>query len=257
MKQYVVDAFTKKVFKGNPAAVCVMDKWLDDTLMQKIAIENNLSETAFTIKNKDHYALRWFTPGGEIDLCGHATLATAYVITHFIEPNTDTIHFDTKSGVLNVTKEKELLTLDFPSYHPTQIPVTKEMIQALGVTPIEAYMDADLVCVLDSEEKLRNLHPNQELVRQLEGVTLHVTTQGKDFDCITRSFAPKCNVDEDPVCGRGHCHVIPVWANKLKKNNFIAYQASKRGGILYCRYTNERTYLSGYAVLYAQSEIYV
>lgn len=257
MKQYIVDAFTEEVFKGNPAAVCVMDEWIDESLMKKITIENNLSETAFTVKEGDHYHLRWFTPGGEIDLCGHATLATAYVITHFIKPDTTEVHFDTLSGQLNVTRQSDLLTLDFPSYNPVEIPVTQQMTEAIGVEPIKAYMDADMVLVVKSEEEIKNLTPNQALIQQLDGVTLHVTAVGKEFDCVTRSFAPKCHVAEDPVCGRGHCHVIPLWAKELNKNELTAYQASSRTGILYCRYAGERTYLSGKAVLYAISELHI
>ncbi len=256
MKQYIVDAFTEEVFKGNPAAVCVMERWLDEELMQKIAIENNLSETAFAVKDGKKYHLRWFTPGGEVDLCGHATLATAYVITHFIEPEETTVHFQTLSGLLHVTRNDELLTLDFPSYHPKQIPVTEQMTQAIGTTPAEAYMGADMVLILKSEEQVKNLVPNQSIIKQMDGLALHVTALGSDYDCVTRSFVPKCNVAEDPVCGRGHCHVIPVWAEKLGKAEFAAYQASKRGGTLYCRYTGDRTYLSGKAVLFAESEIY-
>lgn len=225
--------------------------------MKKITIENNLSETAFTVKEGNHYHLRWFTPGGEIDLCGHATLATAYVITHFIEPQTTEVYFDTLSGVLHVTRQDELLTLDFPSYHPVEIPITKEMSDAIGVKPIRAYMDADMVLVVESEEQIKKLIPNQTLIKQLDGLILHVTALGKDFDCVTRSFAPKCNVDEDPVCGRGHCHVIPLWAEYLKKNELTAYQASPRTGILYCRYDHERTYLSGYAALYSTNELHI
>ena len=257
MKQYIVDAFTDEVFKGNPAAVCVMKQWLTDDTMQKIAIENSLSETAFAVKNGGHYCLRWFTPGGEIDLCGHATLAAAYVITHFIEPETDDIYFDTLSGVLHVTRKDDMLTLDLPAYHPKQIPVTELMVHALGVTPVEAYMDADLVCILKTEEQLRCLIPNQELIRQLDGHGLHVTAQSRNFDCATRSFFPKCKIPEDPVCGRGHCHVVPIWTEKLGKNELIAYQASARSGILYCCYTGKRVCLSGKAVLFAESEIYI
>lgn len=257
MKQYIVDAFTEEVFKGNPAAVCVMKQWLSDETMQKIAIENNLSETAFAVKSGDHYCLRWFTPGGEVDLCGHATLATAYVITRFIEPEVTAVHFDTLSGMLHVTRKNDVLTLDLPAYHPRPVPVTAQMVHALGVAPVEAYMDADLVCVLKTEDQLRHLKPDQELVRQLDGLTLHVTVQGHDFDCVTRSFAPKCNVAEDPVCGRGHCHVVPLWAEKLGKKELTAYQASVRGGILSCRYAGERVYLSGKAVLFAESQIHI
>lgn len=257
MKQYVVDAFTKEIFKGNPAAVCIMEQWLSNDIMQKIAIENNLSETAFAVKNGKAYHLRWFTPGGEVDLCGHATLATAYVITRFVEPGQGKVAFDTLSGRLTVEKQGDLLTMDFPSFHLTPIPVTEQMTLALGVTPVEAYIGADIVCVVRNEEQVRRAVPNQEIIRQLDGSCLHITAQGQQYDSVTRTFAPKCNVAEDPVCGRGHCHVIPLWAKKLNKPELTAYQASPRGGVLYCRYTGERTFLSGNAALFAESEIYI
>lgn len=257
MKQYIVDAFTEKVFAGNPAAVCVMDAWLDDRTMQNIAIENNLSETAFAVKEGDAYHLRWFTPGGEVELCGHATLATAYVITRFVEPERNTVAFDTLSGRLTVEKQGDLLMMDFPSFSLQPVPITEQMTAALGVKPVAAYYGADTVCVLENEEQVRNVHPNQELIRQIDGVCLHITAPGREYDCVTRSFAPKCNVAEDPVCGRGHCHVIPYWAEKTGKTEFTAYQASARGGVLYCSYTGKRTLLRGKAALFAVAEIFI
>lgn len=256
MKQYIVDAFTEKVFAGNPAAVCVMERWLDDRTMEKIAIENNLSETAFAVKEGEHYHLRWFTPGGEVELCGHATLATAYIIFRFIEPSAKELLFDTLSGLLKVQKEGEMLVMDFPSFQLAPIEVTEALTQALGVRPLEAYMGGDTVCVLESEEQVHTVVPNQELVRGIEGVCLHVTAKGSgEYDCVTRSFAPKCNVAEDPVCGRGHCHVIPLWAGKLGKKELTAYQDSARGGVLYCEFAGERTILKGKAALFSEAEI--
>ena len=257
MKQYVVDAFTDKVFAGNLAAICVMDKWLDEGTMQSIAIENNLSETAFAVREGDAYHLRWFTPGGEVELCGHATLATAYVITRFVEPELKTVAFDTLSGRLTVEKQGELLTMDFPAFDLKPVPVTEDMVRALGVRPLEAYFGADMVCVLENEEQVRQVVPDQELIRQMDGVCFHITAPGSAYDCVTRSFAPKCNVAEDPVCGRAHCHVIPLWAGKMGKTDFTAYQASRRGGVLYCRLNGERTLISGKAALYSEAEIHV
>lgn len=256
MKQYIVDAFTDKVFAGNPAAVCIMDQWLSDEIMQKIAVENNLSETAFAVREKENYRLRWFTPGGEVKLCGHATLATAYVLLRFIEPETEKVCFDTLSGLLTVTKENEMLVMDFPSFKLTPIEIPDILIEAIGVRPVEVYMGEDMVCVLEDEEQVRNVTPNQDVIRKLDGLLLHITAKGDSYDCVTRSFAPKCNVAEDPVCGRGHCHVIPLWSEKLGKNKLTAYQASARGGVLYCRYAGERTVLSGKAALFSESEIY-
>ena len=256
MKQYTVDAFTEKVFAGNPAAVCIMDAWQDEETMEKIAIENNLSETAFAVKEGERYRLRWFTPGGEVELCGHATLATAYVITRFFEPDAEQVEFDTLSGILTVKKEEDLLVMDLPSFQLKPVEIDETILKAIGLQPQEAYMGADLVCVLDDEEEVRSVIPDLEAIRKLEGLCLHVTARGKKYDCVTRTFAPKCNVPEDPVCGRGHCHVVPFWAKKLERDRLTAYQASKRGGVLFCEYRGDRTVLKGKAALFAESEIY-
>lgn len=257
MKQYVVDAFTDKVFSGNPAAVCVMDKWLPDELMMSITIENNLSETAFCVKEGANYHLRWFTPGGEIDLCGHATLATAYTLFRFYEPELSELHFDTLSGKLIVVKNGELLEMDFPAYELAPVDVTDAMVDAIGARPRAAYMGRDLLCVMDSAEQIINAAPDQAKVMQLDGLLLHLTARGADYDCVSRSFAPKCNVAEDPVCGSGHCHIIPYWANALGKNELVAYQASRRGGVLYTRVEGDRIVLAGKAALYSEAEIHV
>jgi len=257
MKQYVVDAFTDRVFAGNPAAICVLDQWLPEDMMMKITIENNLSETAFTVKEGDHYRLRWFTPGGEIDLCGHATLGTAFVITNFIEPDSTTITFETLSGTLTVTKKSDLFEMDFPAYDLKQISVTNEMIEAIGARPAEAYMGRDLLCIFDDEEDIKNMVPNMDKVKQLDGLLLNVTAPGKKYDCISRSFAPKMNVAEDPVCGSGHCHILPYWFKKLNTKKLVAYQASPRGGVLYGEMEGNRIHLSGKAVLYSQADIFI
>jgi PhzF family phenazine biosynthesis protein len=257
MKQYVVDAFTDKVFAGNPAAVCVMDKWLPEDLMMSITRENNLSETAFAVKNGDTYRLRWFTPGGEIDLCGHATLGTAYVIMNYFEPDLQQLSFDTMSGELTVLRRGELYEMDFPAYELKPVEVTAEMTAALGVKPLEAYMGRDLLCVLETEEQVRELTPDMEKIKQLDGLLQHVTAAGKDFDCVSRSFAPKLNIVEDPVCGSGHCHVVPYWVDKLGKSDILAYQASRRGGTLYCRKEGDRIKMSGKVVAYSAAELFV
>ena len=257
LKQYVVDAFTDKVFAGNPAAVCVMDAWLPDEHLMKITRENNLSETAFAVKAGDSYRLRWFTPGGETDLCGHATLATAYVITRFVEPGRKQVAFETLSGTLTVTKKGDLLEMDFPAYNLKPVPVTQAMIEAIGAEPREAYMGRDLLCVMDSEDTVRNMKPEQSKVLALDGLLLQVTAKGSEFDCVSRSFAPKCNVQEDPVCGSGHCHILPYWAKKLGKTELTAYQASSRGGIIYAMVDGERIRMSGKAALYSEAIIHV
>ncbi len=257
LKQYVVDAFTDKVFAGNPAAVCVMDTWLPDEHLMKITRENNLSETAFAVKEGDSYRLRWFTPGGEIDLCGHATLATAYVITRFVEPERKQVAFETLSGTLTVTKKEDLFEMDFPAYKLKPVPVTQAMIEAIGAEPREAYMGRDLLCVMDSEDTVRNMKPEQSKVLALDGLLLQVTAKGNEFDCVSRSFAPKCNVPEDPVCGSGHCHILPYWAKKLGKTELTAYQASPRGGIIYAIVDGERIRMSGKAALYSEAIIHI
>ena len=236
-----------------------MEKWLPDGLMQDIAKENNLSETAFTVKTDSGYQLRWFTPGGEIDLCGHATLASAFVLLNFYEKSLEDISFSTQSGTLRVKKRGELYELDFPAYRIVPVPVTEEMAVAIGKQPSKAYMGRDLLCVFDDASVIEEIKPDMELVKKLDGLLLHITAafRGGDFDCISRSFAPKLNVVEDPVCGSGHCHIIPYWSEKLNKQQLTAYQASARGGTLYCRNTGGRILMAGKAALYSSAEIHI
>ena len=278
MKQYIVDAFTDKVFSGNPAAICILDEWLSDEIMLSIAKENNLSETAFAIKqvtkdsvNAIHYKLRWFTPGGEIELCGHATLACAFVIMNYYEKNLKTVIFDTLSGKLTVNRKNgDLYELDFPAYDLKKVEITDEMIELIGKKPTEAYLGRDLMCVFDNEEFILSANLDSEKIKKLDGLLLHITAQHSNYslnskiknttdkiDCISRSFAPKLNVYEDPVCGSGHCHIAPYWIKKLQKENLTAYQASKRSGTLYCSLANNgRMKMSGKAALFAISEIF-
>lgn len=260
MKQYVVDAFTDHVFSGNPAAVCIMDDWISDELMLAVAKENNLSETAFAVKEEEGYRLRWFTPGGEIDLCGHATLAAASVIMNHYEPDLLEIRFRTMGGILAVKKTEEkagdmLYEMDFPAYSLKPAEITSEIAEAVGAEPVEVYAGRDLLCVFSDEEMVRNLKPDPERMKRLEGLLLHATAKGREYDCVSRSFAPKLGVTEDPVCGSGHCHIIPYWAEKSGKDRFIAYQASERGGTLYCRMEGGRVKLAGKAALYSVAEI--
>ncbi|MBQ9179325.1 MAG: PhzF family phenazine biosynthesis protein [Firmicutes bacterium] len=257
MKQYVVDAFTDKVFHGNPAAVLVLDGPMDEDLMQSITIENNLSETAFTYKNGDKYNLRWFTPGGEIDLCGHATLGTAYVIFNFVEPEITEVTFSTMSGDLTVVRKDDMYELVFPAYNLEEVEVTDDMEAAIGRRPLKAFMGRDLLAVLDDEEFVRNVEVDQAKVAELDGLLLHITAPGKDEDCVSRSYAPKLSVAEDPVCGSGHCHIVPYWAQEKGKNDIVAYQASKRGGTLYCTVEGNIIKMAGKAALYSTAEINV
>jgi PhzF family phenazine biosynthesis protein len=256
MKQYIVDAFTDKPFSGNPAAVCVMDNWPSEESMMKLAMENNLSETAFIVKEKHGYHLRWFTPGTEIELCGHATLASAFVILNYYESESQEVQFDTLSGILTVTRKGSLYEMDFPTYDLKEIPVTDEMEKAFGVRPVKAVLGLDLVCVFETEEQVRTMEPDQTLLMGIEGRLQNATAAGRDADCVSRSFAPKVSVPEDPVCGSAHCQIADYWSKKLGKTRIHAYQASKRGGHLYCELKGDgRIAICGEAVLVAISEI--
>ena len=257
MKQYVVDAFTDRIFHGNQAAVCVLDAWLPEELMMDITRENNFSETAFTVKEGEKWHLRWFTPGGEIDLCGHATLATAFVLLNFYEKDAQRVVFTTLSGDLIVTCRGELYEMELPAYDLKKVDVTAAMEEALGAPVREAYLARDLLCVLEDEQTVRDLTPDLEKIRQIDGLLVHVTARGKDEDCVSRSFAPKLSVAEDPVCGSGHCHIIPYWADRLGRGELVAYQASRRGGTLYCRREGSRIFMAGKAALYSVDELFV
>jgi len=256
MKQYIVDALTDEIFHGNQAAICVMDEWIPEDLMMNITKENNFSETAFVVK-EEQYHLRWFTPGGEIDLCGHTTLACAYVLFKFYIPNEEKVVFSTLSGELVVTRNGELLEMEFPIYDLKKIPVTEEMVDAIGAVPSEAYMGRDMLCVFDDEETVRNLKPNMEKLLKLDGLLLQVTAPGRTTDSVSRSFAPKLNVAEDPVCGSGHCHIVPYWSKRLGKEKIVAYQASKRGGTLYCKISGNKVLLAGKATLFSECELHI
>lgn len=257
MKCYHVDAFAEKVFEGNPAAVCILEQFPSDETMQKIAGENNLSETAFAVKTGKRYHLRWFTPGGEIDLCGHATLGTAFVLFNYFEKDAESITFDTMSGPLTVVKKGDRYEMDFPAYELKSVPVTDDMADAIGFRPTEAWMGRDLVCVLENEDAVRTAKPDQAKLLKLDGLLLQITAKGSAFDCVTRSFAPKLNVAEDPVCGSGHCHVVPLWAQKTGKDELVARQVSPRGGTLYCKINGDRVTLAGSAVLYSVADLMV
>lgn len=257
MRQYIVDAFTDKVFHGNQAAVCVMEEWPNDTLMMDITRENNFSETAFTVKEGDGYRLRWFTPGGEIDLCGHATLATAFVLFNFYDKEAESITFHTMSGDLFIGRRGEHIAMDFPAYVCREVPVTDEMEDALGARPKEAYLDRDLLLVYDDEETVREMKPDFEKVGQLDGLGIAVTAPGANRDCVSRFFAPKLKIDEDPVTGSVHCMIAPYWASRLGKTAIDAYQASARGGEMTCELQGDRVVILGKAALFSVSELTV
>ena len=256
MKQYIVDAFTSEPFSGNPAAVCVMDSWPSEASMMKLAMENNLSETAFIVKEEQGYHLRWFTPGTEVELCGHATLASSFVILDYYEPEAEEVRFKTMSGLLTVKRKGNLYEMDFPTYELKEIPVTDDMERAFGVRPVKALLGLDLICVFDSEETVRAMEPDQAMLMKIEGRVQNATARGKETDCVSRSFCPKVAVPEDPVCGSAHCQIADYWSQVLGKKEIEAYQASRRGGYLHCELTgNGRIKISGEAALVAVSEI--
>ncbi len=256
MKQYIVDAFTNKPFAGNPAAVCVMDSWPSEEAMMKLAMENNLSETAFIVKEEKGYHLRWFTPGTEVELCGHATLASSYVILNYYEPDSNEVKFNTLSGELTIRRNGSLYEMNFPTYELHEIPVTDAMEKAFGVRPVKAILGLDLICVFETEEIVRNMTPDQTLLLGIEGRIQNVTASGTDTDCVSRSFCPKLSIAEDPVCGSAHCQIAAYWSERLHKKEIYAYQASKRGGYLHCTLQdNDRITISGEAALVAVSEI--
>ena len=256
MRQYIVDAFTDKAFSGNPAAVCVMDSWPTEEYMMKLAMENNLSETAFIVKEAEGYHLRWFTPATEVELCGHATLASSFVILNYYDTDADSVVFNTLSGPLTVTRRGDLYEMDFPTYDLKEIPVTDDMEKAFGVRPVKAVLGLDLICVFDDEEQVRGMAPDQAALMKVEGRLQNATARGSEADCVSRSFAPKLAVAEDPVCGSAHCQIADYWSKVLGKNEIHAYQASKRGGHLYCRLLGSgRISISGNAALVAVSEI--
>ncbi len=258
MKYYVIDAFTDELFKGNPAGVCFLDRELDTELMQKIAFENNLAETAFLSNTDNVYNLRWFTPETEMDLCGHATLATAFALMNYVDTSINQVKFNTKSGILTVEKTKDLYVLDFPSRNPVKCEKPDFLEKALGVEARETYISRDLLAVVDNEEVLKNLSPDISLLSELkDSFAVIVTAKGDTHDFVSRFFIPDCSIPEDPVTGSAHCSLIPFWSKRLNKTVMTAQQLSKRGGLLYCQDLGERVKIGGKAVCYSIGEILV
>lgn len=257
MKLYQVDAFTDRLFSGNPAAVCVMDKWIDISIMQSLAAENNLAETAFVVNTGKHYEIRWFTPTTEVALCGHATLAAAYVLFHILNAEKKNITFNSKSGFLNVTMEDEILFLDFPSdiLYPI-MEKTLEIEKCIGVLPEEVYRGKfDFLAVVKSEDVVRNIRPVYDEIQKLDARGLIITSAGKEVDFVSRFFAPQSGVNEDPVTGSAHTSLIPLWSGKSGKLKMTASQVSKRGGQLICEFRGERCIIGGKCRLYMTGEI--
>ncbi|TDS18775.1 PhzF family phenazine biosynthesis protein [Maribacter caenipelagi] len=260
MKQkiYQIDAFTTKLFGGNPAAVCILESWLETDLMQKIAAENNLAETAFAVKNKDHYELRWFTPEIEVDLCGHATLATAFVIFNHYGYNENTLRFiSPRSGELLVQRDgKDLFTMDFPTDDLTPVSEQPSISKAIGKQPIETFKGkTDYMLIYESQEDIEAITPNFHLLNELDCRGVIVTAKGKNVDFVSRFFAPQCGIPEDPVTGSAHTTLTPYWSEKLQKKLLSAKQLSERGGDLQCEYLGDRVKISGSAVCYLVGDI--
>ncbi len=258
MTIYQVDAFASKLFGGNPAAVVPLEKRLDDSVMQNIAAENNLAETAFFIKEEDHYHIRWMTPVNEVPLCGHATLASAFVIFNFIEKDLTRVKFNSKSGDLFVNKKENLLELDFPSHKPVATEKPKELLECFGKEPVEVLMNGFyLLVVFDSEEFIRTYSPKFHLIRKLHPHAVIITAKGSQVDFVSRMFAPNEGIDEDPVTGSAHTVLTPYWSEKLNKKVMKAHQVSKRGGELFTEQLRDRVKISGEAVLYLKGNIYL
>ena len=251
---YQVDAFTSRLFAGNPAAVCPLDEWLSDATLQSIAAENNLSETAFIVRDADRFQLRWFTPAREVDLCGHATLAAAYVIFTRVQPEADRVVFDTRGGELTVMRSGDRLSMDFPSDPPVPCEPPPGMLEALGGQPLETLRGRYHLVVYASEREVRELQPDFRALGRLGG-GVTVTAPGDEVDFVSRFFAPAFGIDEDPVTGSAHCLLIPYWAQRQCKSWLEARQVSARGGELSCEDHAERVTIAGEAVLYLEGTI--
>lgn len=253
---YQIDAFTSRVFAGNPAAVCPLESWLDDALMQAVAMENNLSETAFFVPAGRGYHIRWFTPAAEVDLCGHATLASAYTLFTRIDPSRSEVTFQSRSGPLTVAKEGDLLAMDFPAQPPSPCDPPAPLVEALGLEPLTVLRSEDYFVVFPAEQDVKDLDPDMGLLGKIDLRGVTVTAKGSgEADFVSRFFAPKYGVNEDPVTGSAHCALIPYWSEKLGKKDLTAHQVSKRGGELFCKNNGDRVVIAGRAVAYMEGVI--
>jgi PhzF family phenazine biosynthesis protein len=253
---FQVDAFTDKVFGGNPAAICPLENWLPDATLQAIAAENNLAETAYFVRKGERFHLRWFTPAVEVDLCGHATLASAHVLFHELGAQGNTLRFDTQSGELVVKRDGDLLVMDFPSRPPKPIEVHPDLVGAMGGKPKEILAARDCFVVYESEAEVLALQPDMERLKKIPLFAFIATARGKTCDFVSRFFAPAQGIAEDPVTGSAHCELIPYWAKKLGKTSLHARQVSARGGELFCKLAGERVEIAGRAVQYLKGKIY-
>lgn len=255
---YHVDTFTEKLFGGNPAGVCPLNDWLDDNLLQKIAMENNLSETAFYVKKDDHYEIRWFTPKIEVDLCGHATLATAFVLFNQEGHLSDSINFYSNSGELKVNRKSTWLTLDFPVDKFHQIAINDELISCFDKKPLEAYKGkTDYMLLFEKESDITDIKSRIENISKLNARGVIITAKSEKVDFVSRFFAPQSGVLEDPVTGSAYTTLIPYWAEKLNKKELSSIQMSERKGYLKCKLSDKRVEISGQAKLYLVGEIFI
>jgi PhzF family phenazine biosynthesis protein len=255
---FQVDAFARRVFGGNPAAVVPLEHWLDDSVLQAIAAENNLSETAFLVGGDGRYRIRWMTPTSEVDLCGHATLASAWVVFHRLEPGRREVTFASNSGQLHVVAEAERFALDFPSRPPEAADASRAAVaQALGREPVALLVSRDYLALFESEGDVRALRPEMAAIAALDRLGVIATAAGSDCDFVSRFFAPSVGVPEDPVTGSAHCTLVPFWAERLGKTNLFARQVSARGGELWCELRGERVSIAGEAALYLEGTIEV
>lgn len=252
-----VDAFAGRVFGGNPAAVCHLESWIDDGLLQSIAAENNLSETAFLVGGSGRYRIRWFTPTKEVDLCGHATLASGHVIFEKLEPGRLNAVFDSRSGPLTVAREGDLLALDFPARPAEPVDPPPELMQGLGGRPREVLAAGDYLVVYGGEDEVRGLSPDYESLMELDLRGVIVTAPGHDVDFVSRFFAPGYGIPEDPVTGSAHCTLVPYWSKRLGKKTLHSLQVSERVGELYCEDRGERVKIAGRVALYLEGSIFV
>ncbi len=254
---YQVDAFTSRIFGGNPAGVCPLDAWLDYDVMQAIAAENNLAETAFFVAGPDRFHLRWFTPTAEVDLCGHATLASAWVLFEKLGVTSDEVSFDTRSGVLTVKRDGAKLSMDFPSRPGEPCEAPEALLAGLGIQAAEVLKARDYLVVLESEAAVRAVQPDFAKLMAVDTFGIILTGPGNEADFVSRFFAPRMGVPEDPVTGSSHCTLTPYWAGRLGKTRLSARQVSARGGELECEDLGARVSIAGHAVLYLEGSIYV
>lgn len=252
---YQVDTFTDRLFSGNPAAVCPLEEWIDDDMMQSIATENNLSETAFFVKESDSYKIRWFTPVREVELCGHATLASAYIYFKYIKRDENTIKFNSPSGELIVNKDAFRLSMDFPATVPEKASLGESLSNTLNIKPVEILASQDYFLVYENQDQVVEFKPVFKKLMEIKLRGLIITAPGKNCDFVSRFFAPKYGIDEDPVTGSAHCALVPYWSEKLGKKKLHAKQLSERGGELFCEMKNNRVIISGKVVEYMRGMI--